>query len=236
MSAYLFPLYVVCHLVTLCGALYLARVHKAPGAWLVAMIVAGLIYDNLIVSLGASIGIGSTLELLSWPRFVMHALLTPFMMIAITQIAVAGGIRWADTTQWRIGIWLLVVSMMAVGAYEGLLGLQIVPACFEGIVRYTANLHPSHFCSATDLVTQGSGPPIASILGNIITLIVGFSLWRQHGWWWLMGGALAMFVAAAVPMAEFGMAASNAGEVVLMFAYVATVARFGMFRKSPLKS
>jgi hypothetical protein len=235
MSAYLFPLYVLCHTATLCGALYLARVHKAPGAWLVALIAVGLIYDNLIVSLGTTIGIGPTLEALSWPRFAMHALLTPFMMIAVTQMAVAGGIRWANTTQWRIVVWVLVVSMMAVGAFEGLIGLETVPACFDGIIRYTANLHPSHFCDDSYAITHGSGPPIPALVGNVLTLVVGFSLWRQHGWGWLIGGALAMTAAASVPMAESGMAASNAGEVILMFAYVATVARFGMFRKAPEK-
>lgn len=231
MSAYLFPLYVVCHLLTLCGALYLARVHKAPGAWLTAMIAAALIYDNLMVSLGASIGIGPTLKMLSWPRFYMHALLTPFMMIAVTQMAVAGGVRWADTTQWRITVWVLVISMMVVGAYEGLIGLDIVPACFDGIVRYTANLSPSHFCDENAVLGSGSGPPIPSIVGNVLSLVIGFYLWRSHGWVWLMAGALVMFMAAAAPMGIIGMAPSNGGEAILMFSYVATVARFGVFRK-----
>ncbi len=89
MSAVLFPVYVFCHLATLVSALYLARVHKAPGAWLVAVIAVGLVYDNAIVSLGTTIGIGPLLKSLSWPRFAMHALLTPFMMIAVTQIPTA---------------------------------------------------------------------------------------------------------------------------------------------------
>ncbi|MGI9291565.1 MAG: hypothetical protein ACR2QG_09865 [Gammaproteobacteria bacterium] len=232
MSAYLFPTYVFCHLLTLCGALYLARVHKAPGAWLVAMIAAALMYDNLIVSLGASIGIGPTLEMLSWPRFIMHALLTPFMMIAVTQMAVAGGIRWADTQQWRVIVWLLVVAMIAVGTYKGLIGLEIFPACFDGIIRYTANLSPIFFCDESAVATQSSGPPIPSIVGNLITLVVGFYLWRHQGWVWLGVGALAMFIAASIPIRTLGMAYSNGGEVLLMFSYVATVARFGVFSKS----
>ena len=43
MSAYLFPAFAFCHLLTLCSALYLGLVHKAPGAWIVAMIAAGLV-------------------------------------------------------------------------------------------------------------------------------------------------------------------------------------------------
>jgi len=233
LAAYMFPLYVVAHLVILIWALNLARAHKAPGALLVAMIAAGLVYDNLIISLGTTIGIGSLLQALSWPRFAMHALLTPFMMIAVTQMAAAGGIRWAETNVWRVTVWVLVVSMMALGSFEHLIGLETVPACFDGIIRYTANLYPSHFCYEGQEIVQGSGPPIPSIVGNILTLVVGFSLWRHNGWIWLMVGALVMFLAATVPFRGFGMAPGNAGEVLLMFSYVATVARFGRFRKSP---
>lgn len=231
MSAVLFPVYVLCHTVTLVSALYLARVHKAPGAWLVAMIAAGLVYDNTIISLGTTIGIGSLLQTLSWPRFAMHALLTPFMMIAVTQIAVSGGTRWAATSQWRVVVWILVVSMMVLGAFEGLIGLKTVPACFDGIIRYTANLYPSHFCDPSQQMTQGSGPPIPSIVGNMLTLFVGFSLWRHQGWGWLMLGSLVMFAAAAVPISGFGLVPGNGGEVVLLFAYVATIAHFGRSRK-----
>jgi hypothetical protein len=229
-SVFAFPLYVVIHLCSLLVCLYMWKVYRAPGAALTALIIAGLVYDNLIVSLGASIGIGPLLETLSLPRFVLHALLTPFMMIAVTQIAVAGGIRWAGSQPWLTIVWLLVVTMMLLGAYEGLLDLELVPACFDGILRYTANLYPSHFCFEGQEVISGSGPPVPSIVGNIVTFIMGFALWRAHGWPWLMLGALLMFGAAAVPIRAFGMAASNAGEVVLLISYAAAIYRFG--RKS----
>ena len=226
MSAYLFPIYVLIHLGVFAWCVYLARAHNAPGAALTAMIACALVYDNLIVSLGTTIGPGWLLQTLSWPRFALHALLTPFMMIAATQLAVAGGIRWAASDRWRLIVWALVISMMALGAYETLWNMQIVPACFDGILRYTANLYPSHFCYPGQEEVSGGGPPVPSIVGNVVTLIMGFALWRRNGWPWLMLGALAMFVAAAVPIRAFGMAASNAGEAVLLFTYAATAAHF----------
>jgi hypothetical protein len=232
LSAYAFPLYVVSHTAVMVWALYLYKVHKAPGSLLVALIAAALLYDNLIVSLGTTIGIGTTLEALSWPRFAMHVLLTPLMLVCVTRMAIAGGIRWADARWWTTIVWVLVVSLMAQGAFGHLIGLETAPACFDGIVRYTANLHPSHFCFEGQVPVNGSGPPIAAIASNILTVIIGFFLWRQHGWGWLMLGALVMFGAAAVPMSIYGMAPGNAGEAILMWAYVATVARFGCFKKS----
>jgi len=208
----------------------MARVYRAPGAALVALISAGLFYDNLIVSLGATIGAGDLLQMLSWPRFAMHALLTPFMMIAATQIAVAGGVQWAGDRRWRIFIWVLAVLMILLGVFESLVGLETVPACFDGILRYTANLYPSHFCYAGQESVSGSGPPIPAIVGNIVTLVIGFAIWRRNGWVWLIVGALVMFAAATVPIGAFGMAASNAGEVLLQLSYAATVTRFGVRR------
>ena len=59
------------------------------------MIAAGLVYDNFIIAIGATIGAGELLITLSWPRFALHAICTPFTMIAIWQIADAADFRWA---------------------------------------------------------------------------------------------------------------------------------------------
>jgi len=214
------------HLGVFLWCLNLFRAYRAAGAAIIALIAVGLVYDNLIIALGTTIGIGPLLQNLSWPRFAMHALLTPFMIIAVTQIAVAGGVRWAAAPVWRIIAWLLVVAMAVYGALEHLVGLQTFPACFDGIVRYTTNLSPSHFCFEGQEAVAGAGPPIPSIVGNIITLAVGIALWRSHAWPWLAAGALVMFAAAAVPISKYGMAASNGGEAVLMLSFVATINRF----------
>lgn len=226
MSVYLYPLYVMVHLGVFLWCIKLAISYRAPGAALIAIIAGGLVYDNLIISLGTYIGIGSLLQMLSWPRFAMHALLTPFMIIAVTQVAVAGGIRWAASPRWRLVAWLLVAAMLVYGALEHLIGLQTFPACFDGILRYTTNLSPSHFCYEGQVAVAGAGPPIPSIVGNVITLAIGIGLWWRSGWPWLAAGALVMFAAAGVPISTYGMAASNGGESILLLSFAATITRF----------
>lgn len=233
-----FPLYATVHFIVLMWLLYLASTRHAPGALLTAMIVFGLVYDNSIVALGATFGAGPLLETLSWPRFGMHALLTPFMMIAVSQFAVAGGIRWASSTAWRIGMWVLVVAMIVFGTVDHLIGLEIRPACFKEILRYTGNVSPGQFCPGFDYgepVNNHGGPPIPAIVGNIITLVIGFTLWRQSGWIWLMAGAIVMFCAAAVPMSGYGMAPSNGGEMILLLSYGMTAARFSRPRQAAVE-
>lgn len=232
MSAYLFPIYALVHASLFLWCVHLARAYRAPGAGLTALIAGGLVYDNLIISLGTTIGIGALLQNLSWPRFAMHALLTPFMIIAVTRIAVAGGVRWAASPRWQVVAWLLVAAMVVYGALEHLVGLQTFPACFDGIVRYTTNLAPSHFCFDGQQAVTGSGPPIPSVIGNLVTLAVGIALWRSHGWPWLAAGALVMFAAASVPISTYGMAASNGGEAVLLLGFALTLHRLCRGRSS----
>ncbi|MEC9375550.1 MAG: hypothetical protein VYA80_04170 [Pseudomonadota bacterium] len=222
MSAYVFPILALVHLSVLFWCIVLIRRNDAPGAGIIAFIAAALVYDNLIVSLGSTIGVGSFLQMLSWPRFALHALLTPFMMIAAIQLGAAAGINWAKNNNCRLTVWAIVIVMVVYGVFDHLIGLKVVPACFDGILRYTANLHPSHFCSPEDQQMLGAGPPLPAIVGNFLTLIVGFAIWRRIGWIWLMLGSLAMFLAAASPISLYGMAPSNTGEAFLMTAYVAT--------------
>lgn len=214
------------------ACLYLARTRQASGALLVAMISGGLVYDNAIIALGSTIGIGSLLETLSWPRFIMHALLTPFMMIAATRIAISAGVNWAQSDTWRIVVWLLVIGGIVSGVFGHLIGHDIFPSCAHGILRYTGNLSPNQFCFPDQIAVQGAGPPIASIVGTIVTLVVGVSLWRRAGWIWLMTASLIMFVAAAVPISGYGLAPGNGGEVLLMAAFAASIARFA--RRKPI--
>lgn len=230
MSANFFPLYVVVHFFTTLWCIHLYRTRHAPWVLIVAMIAAALVYDNAIIFLGASIGVGELLETLSWPRFIMHGLLTPFMLLAVSGMAEVGGIRWVQTTWWKVLLWVLIIGGVAIGAYEHVIGAEIVPACGNGVVRYTQNLSPSIFCFEDQVPLRGAGPPIPSIVGTIVALVVGIALWRRSGWIWLALGSILMFAAAGVPMTAFGLAPGNGGEVILLLSFAATYARFAQRR------
>lgn len=51
-------------------------------ALLVLIVVYGLAYDNLVVAAGGALGEGTLLKALNTPRFWVHALSTPAMMIS----------------------------------------------------------------------------------------------------------------------------------------------------------
>jgi hypothetical protein len=56
----LFSVYAVAHAVLLSWGILLWRRDHAPGAPIIVMIAAGLIYDNLMIAVGAMIGAGAT--------------------------------------------------------------------------------------------------------------------------------------------------------------------------------
>jgi hypothetical protein len=206
------------------------RRDNAPGAPIIVMIAAGLVYDNLMIAVGATIGAGELLMTLSWPRFALHAICTPFTMIAVWQFANAADFRWAHDRRAWAAIWVVVISMVVLGMNTGLIGLEIHPVCYQDIVRYSSAVSEAQLCFAGQTTVTGHGPPIPSISTAVLALGVGIALWRSRDWPWLLGGALAMMVAASVPTSQFGLAASNGGEVILLLSYLATAARFSRCR------
>nr|WP_029249950.1 hypothetical protein [Microbulbifer agarilyticus] len=226
MSAVMFPIYALCHTTLCVWACSLWKSRRAPGAALIALVCAALTYDNIILSIGASIGIGPLLESLSWPRFVMHAVLTPLLLVVASKTAQCAGLSWTRGPKWNWFIWLLVPLMILLGVYEGLIGLELVPACFDDTLRYTSNLHPTQLCFEGQQPVTGNGPPIPSIVATLLTLIVGIGLWRQFRWPWMTVGATIMFFTAAIPPSLLGPAPGNGGEVLLLASLAFSVARF----------
>jgi hypothetical protein len=224
LATLVFCLYSLAHFSTVVFAVRILRRYSAPGAAIIALLSLGLIYDNGIIALGSSIGIGATLETLSWPRFILHALVTPVMIVAVVQIAAAGGVRWLDSRATWTGVWLLTAAMIGYGAYELTL-LELQPACFSGITRYTSSASPAQFCFEGQQSLAGVGPPIPSILAVFLIMGFGVALWRRQRWPWFGLGGLQMLLAAAVPFSQFGLIPGNGGEVILQFAFVATAYR-----------
>jgi hypothetical protein len=228
----LFSVYAVAHAILMAWGLRLWRRDHAPGAPIIVMIAAGLIYDNFMIAIGATIGAGDLLAALSWPRFALHAICTPFTIIAVWQFANAAEFAWArDRRAWAV-VWVFVAAMIALGVQTGLIGLQIHPACYQGILRYSSAVSEAQLCFAGQATAAGHGPPIPSISTGVFALGIGVVLWRGRGWPWLFVGALIMMGAAAVPTSQFGLGASNGGEVLLLTAYAATAAHFSRTRSA----
>ncbi|MEO3781788.1 hypothetical protein ABGB12_00530 [Actinocorallia sp. B10E7] len=186
-----------------------ARQRKAAGgvAVLVAVICLGLAYDNFVIAAGNPMGFGETLEALSAPRFWMHALLTPLLIIAGGVLAGRLGVGWAATRAAAVAGWALVLALMGLGAVEDIVRLSLAPEKYADVLRYTNE--------------STEGPPIPAVVTILVLLALGVMIWRSAGSPWLCLGSITMFAAAAAGVAHPWM--GNVGELALQASIVATL-------------
>lgn len=191
------------------GGLALRRREAVGGAApLVALICLGLAYDNLAVAVGRLLGFGGTLEAVSAPRFWIHALLTPLLIVACGMLAARLGVGWAASRPAAIAGGALVLALIALGAVEDIIELELAPKEYADLLRYT---------------NEGSeGPPIPAIITILVLFALGVAVWRTAGSPWLCLGSLTMFVAAAAGTSHLWV--GNLGELALQVSIAATLA------------
>ena len=185
---------------------------RSSYALLLLIVLAGLAYDVLIILLGRFIGEGDLLKTLNSGRFIVHALLTPTMMIFGFGVLRKAGVQWAQSRTTHIVLCVFVTLLIALGGYSDIIKLDLQSRAVADTLRY---------------VNEGGikGPPIPAVLSIIFLLVAGISLWRKTGWQWLTWGAVVMFIAAGMGMGDM-FYIGNLGEVVLGLGNVLNVRKF----------
>lgn len=182
--------------------------HRNGYALLVVLVVASLAYDNFVLAAGGFLPEGDALRALSAPRFALHALFTPTMMIAGFGALRGLGVRFAQSRGWHSVICAFATLLIAFGVYADILHQRLEARVAEGITRYS-----NEFLQ---------GPPIPAILTILVTLVFGVFAWRTAGWRWLFLGALVMFITAplfSLPILQ------NIGEIAFTGSMIATQVR-----------
>ncbi|MEN9562619.1 MAG: hypothetical protein RIR73_863 [Chloroflexota bacterium] len=186
------------------------RKHFNWYALLVLIVVYGLAYDNFVIGLGATIGEGDLLKSLNVPRFWVHALFTPAMMVASFGALRMTGSNFAQSKAWHIIICTLATVLIALGSYIDILNLDLFFNPNGVVARYSNGFEFM------------KGPPIPAVLTIIVVVIFGVVIWRNIKWPWLFVGALLMFIAA--PMASIPIM-QNVGEIAFAAGLVTTQIR-----------
>jgi hypothetical protein len=162
------------------------------------IVILGIIYDNLIIGLGAYIGEGELLKTLNVPRFVIHAFFTPLIMIFGFGVARRAGVGFAQSRNWHIAICVFTTLMVLLGIYEELVKMNLVPIREDGTLRYK---------------NDPSSPPLPAIATIIVAMILGIFVWIKTKKPWYFLGSLGMFIFA--PMAAKFVWAGNLGEIFM---------------------
>lgn len=176
-----------------------------------AAVCTALVWDNGVIALGSTLGTGPLLETLSVPRFVLHALLTPWLVLWSLAATRQAGLRRARQ-RWAYGVAVgLTAVLIVAGVLHDVLGLSFEAEQWAGTVRY---------------VNAAASPvgPLPAIVSGLVVLAAGVALWWRVAFPWLALAALVMAVvsgaAAQVPLL------GNAGEVLLNAGVLLTAHRF----------
>ena len=185
-SKELYAIYTVASLIVIAWGVAVWRHTRRAGTLLIILVALGVAYDNLILSLGNTLGVGPPLLALSVPRFVLHQLILPWLIFAAYEQAKVAGHPWANH---RAAGWLALASTLLVivlGVLTRLLPMELEATVLDGVTRYVA--------------VGTVGPPLVSILSIGFVGIVGLLLWRRNGWPWEFLASVLVFVGEGVPI------------------------------------
>lgn len=190
------------------GIRQLRRKFNSYGLVILA-VVAGLIYDNVILGIGGLIGYGDALKALNAPRFITHALLTPTMIIYAFGMARMTGFGWAQSKIWHAVFCVLATALIGFGSAQDIVGLQLSP--------YEAGSALTGYRNEFVLI---KGPPIPAVVAILVIIVVGaLQLWKAR-WGWLLAGGVLMFIGAMAMLRVPVL--GNVGELALALTTITT--------------
>ncbi len=180
----------------------------SPRLWMLRFILLGMIYDNLMLTLG-KVGLGNSWYFgASFGRFVLHAaalpLLIPFALSALR----AAAVPIASQREFTSCCWLVAIFAWCYGLWFDVGQLELVRVEVFGHGRLT---------SLSEI------PPLGTIAVNLLLIPLGFILWRRTGWPGLFGGALfVLLVNLAAGGQPWGYLAGNGAEVIFALSLLFT--------------
>jgi len=207
MAAILHLIYTLIHLGLMVWGLHLLQQSSNIGTILLLVVLTGLIYDNLIISLGSLIGEGELLEFLNKLRFLFHALFTPLLVVVAVELANYAGVTWFSSPIVRFLAWLIAFGLIEFEFRKKYLTLKLESTTFAGTLRYRE--------------AESSSLPMAAILTIALVAVVGLIIWQTMLCPWVFVGALIMFLGSAVPTRLVGPVLGSGVEIVLILSLLA---------------
>ena len=205
-------------LIDLCLLVYLLKmplpkqaIIQLPRVFICALL-CGMTYDNLVVASGYWFIQESWFATINIPRFYLHVLVLPFLSLFTYAIIRQSGIALGKSPLFFAFCLLVTISALAYGISHELLNLQLVEKSALGTTRMS---------------NANSSAPMATIVTNIVTLILAGYLWRKSGWKILFLGALFIFVVNGASATQaWGFLAGNFAEIIFVLSLITTLKHF----------
>lgn len=205
----IYGIYTLAHTATLVWSITLFTRSPHLGLALVMLVLVGLVYDNLVITIGDQIGEGVLLETLNKGRYWCHGLLSPLLLIFAVQVFHQTKASWDKP--WINSItWLLTLCLIAIEVLTRMVKLNLKPVTFAGTLRYK------------EVIPSKELPVILVIL---LIGAIGAIAWGTLHWSWMFWGALVMLLGSAVPTTtKVGPSIGSGVEVLFGISLIATFA------------
>ncbi|MBW4657530.1 MAG: hypothetical protein KME15_02555 [Drouetiella hepatica Uher 2000/2452] len=203
----IYSFYTLAHLTLLAWGTYHFAQFPSPSLAILLLVLGGLVYDNLIIFIGGSIGMGDRLLFLHKIRYWLHGLLSPLLLVFAVQVLHTAHVRWDSPWSDRLSV-ALAFTLIVIEVCDRMIKLNLKPITFAGTLRYK------------EVVPSKEIPVILVIL---CVGAIGAVVWQQLGWSWMFWGALLMMLGSAVPTTtKAGPSVGSGVEVLLGLSLLAT--------------
>lgn len=153
--------------------------YKHP-SWALAMllpILVWFVFDPLVFALGNALGEGSTLHVLHSLRYLLKAIVTPFLLVIAFDQAKRAQVQWTDDPLLLLGLSIVILALLVIGVIQGFAGITLDPVILEGIKQYQPD--------------TPIGWPLAAIATLAILMLLGWGVMvKTRAPWLLLGGVL----------------------------------------------
>ena len=186
MAANLYWLIVGC--LFLLGIVAAVMFYKYP-SWALAMLLPlliWLVFDPLVLAVGNLLGEGSTLHVLTTIRYLLRALVTPFLLVIAVDQAKRARVKWMDDPLLILVLAVVILALIVLGFVKGYVGFGLEPVELEGIKQYQPD---------TPL-----GFPLAAFATTLLLALLGLGVFLKARAPWLLIGGLLMLVGSLAPV------------------------------------
>lgn len=170
------------------GGIWAAVMFYKYPSWALAMllpILAWLMFDPLVLAVGNLVGEGATLHVLHSLRYLLRAIVTPFLLVIAVDQAKRARVKWMDDPLVMLVLVLVILALIVLGVINGFAGITLEPVEIEGIKQYKTD---------TPL-----GLPLAAIATTALFTVLGAGVFVKIRAPWLLLGGLLMLAGLLAP-------------------------------------
>ncbi|GAB2566364.1 hypothetical protein [Gracilibacillus alcaliphilus] len=209
MDAIFFTIFSFVYFILFLLAISLLKKHYVRSTVYLIPVIAGLFYDNTILTIGRFIDEGDLLENLNIARYWIHAFFTPFLVLFAWKTLEQASLQWARKTSIRISAIGLTALLVLLELYTEVFNLNIEAKWEFGVLSYRS-LEPS------------SNPPFMILIVSLVLVVASILIWTKQKWAWFFIGSLLMIIGSAIQWPIKSGAITNLFELILIISLLGT--------------